>query len=433
MENRPGFAGKDVKMKRYGIFVCLACFFGGIVAAFGAGTSGELEPEAIKAKIREHRMGELLVKARPGAEVHVEQLRHEFWFGAALSSGAFSGRMSAEDQRMYEQTFLANFNAAVTENALKWHDMEREPGQVNYAIVDAILAWTDRYEIPLRGHNIFWGIPNRVQTWLKAMDDATLRETLKARALDIGRRYRGRFAEYDLNNEMLHANYYANRLGPGITKQMADWVKQADPGARLFVNDYDILTGNRLDDYIKHIRGLLEQGVPLAGIGVQGHLHGETFDPKALQNALNELTKFGLPIRITEFNMPGQRSAFMKERNLELTPEQEQAKAKAITDYYRICFAHPAVEGILMWGFWEGANWIRQSSLYRRDWTPTPAAEDYRNLVFKEWWTDTKIKADTNGQCRIRAFYGKYTVTCGAQTKEALLSKEKGQATVSFE
>lgn len=174
-------------------------------------------------------MGELLVKAGPGAEVYVEQLRHEFWFGAALSSGAFSGRMNAEDQRKYEETFLANFNAAVTENALKWHDMERRRGQVNYATVDAILAWTDRHEIPLRGNNIFWGIPNRVQTWLKEMDDATLLQTLKARALDIGRRYHGRFAEYDLNNEMIHANYYADRLGPAITKQMADWVKQADP------------------------------------------------------------------------------------------------------------------------------------------------------------------------------------------------------------
>jgi endo-1,4-beta-xylanase len=420
-------------MKHYRILIGLTFFFSGVVTALGADVSDELKPDAIEARIRQHRMGELIVKARPGAEVHVEQLRHEFWFGAALSSGAFTGRMSAEDQRKYEETFLANFNAAVTENALKWHDMEREPGRVNYAIVDAILAWTDQHEIPLRGHNIFWGIPNRVQTWLKSMDDATLRETLKARALDIGQRYRGRFAEYDLNNEMLHANYYADRLGPGITKQMADWVKQADPGARLFVNDYDILTGNRLDDYIKHIRGLLEQGVPLAGIGVQGHLHGETFDPEALNHALDELAKFSLPIRITEFNMPGQRSAFMKERNLNLTPEQEQAKAKAITDYYRICFAHPAVEGILMWGFWEGANWIRQSSLYRRDWTPTPAAEAYRDLVFKQWWTDSKVKADANGQCKVRAFYGKYTVTCGDQTKQVLLSKEKGQATVSFE
>jgi endo-1,4-beta-xylanase len=424
---------RDTTMNHYKILIGVALFFGGVVTAYGADVSDELKPDAIEARIRQHRMGDLIVKAKPGAEVHVKQLRHEFWFGAALSSGAFSGRMNDEDKRKYEETFLANFNAAVTENALKWHDMERRQGQVNYRTVNAILAWTDKHEIPLRGHNIFWGIPNRVQPWLKEMDDATLRETLKARALDIGQRYRGRFAEYDLNNEMIHTNYYAERLGPGITKQMADWVKQADLNAKLFFNDYDILTGKRLDDYIKHIRGLLEQGAPMAGIGVQGHLHGETFDPKALQHALNELAKISLPIRITEFNMPGQRSVFMKQRNLKLTPQQEQDKAKNITDYYRICFAHPEVDGILMWGFWEGANWIRQSSLYRRDWTPTPAAEAYRDLVFKEWWTDTKVKADANGQCRIRAFYGKYAVTCGDQTKEVLLSKEKGQTTVSFE
>jgi len=104
-----------------------------------------------------------------------------------------------------------------------------------------------------------------------------------------------------------------------------------------------------------------------------------------------------------------------------------------LTDYYRICFAHPAVEGILMWGFWEGANWIPQSSLYRRDWTPTPAAEAYRDLVFRQWWTRWEGKADANGQCRIRAFYGKYAVTSDGQTKQVLLSKQNGQATVRFE
>jgi endo-1,4-beta-xylanase len=420
-------------MKHYKILIGLVLFFAGNVTTYGADVSDELKPDTIEARIQKHRMGDFIIKAGPGAEVHVKQLRHEFWFGAALSSGAFSGRMNEEDKRKYDETFLANFNAAVTENALKWHSMERRQGQVNYDTVDAILAWTDQHEIPLRGHNIFWGIPKYVQPWLKTMDDAILLETLKARALDIGKRYRSRFAEYDLNNEMLHANYYADRLGPDITKQMADWVKQGDPNAKLFFNDYDILTGNRLDDYIKHIRGLLEQGVPLAGIGVQGHLHGENFDPKAMQHALDELAKIGLPIRITEFNMPGQRSAFMRQRNLKLTPEQEQTKAKNLTEYYRICFAHPAVEGILMWGFWEGANWIPQSSLYHRDWTPTPAAEAYRNLVFKEWWTDTKVKTDANGQCRIRAFYGKYNVTCGGQTKEVLLNNEKGSAAVAFE
>lgn len=420
-------------MKRYTILVVLACFFGGVGTVFSAGVSGELRAEAIEARIRRHRMGELVVRAKPGAQVHVEQLRHEFWFGAALSSGAFSGRLSAEDQRRYEETFLSNFNAAVTENALKWHDMERRSGNVNYSVVDAVLAWTDKHDIPLRGHCVFWGVPGRVQNWLKQLDDDDLREALKTRATTIARRYRGRFAEFDLNNEMMHANYYADRLGPGITREMANWFKEADPDARLFVNDYDVLTGNRLEDYIRHIRGLLEQDVPLAGIGVQGHLHGESFDPKALHHALDELAKIGLPICVTEFNMPGQRSAFLRRRDLKLTAEQEQAKAKALTDYYRICFSHPAVEGILMWGFWEGANWIRQSSLYHRDWTPTPAAQAYRDLVFKQWWTRWEGKADANGRCRVRAFYGKYTVTCGAEHKQVLLSKEKGQVTVRFE
>ena len=204
-----------------------------------------------------------------------------------------------------------------------------------------------------------------------------MRLAMEYRARSIGARYRDKFFEYDLNNEMIHANYYEDRLGPEFIKQMALWVKEGDPNAKLFVNDYDILTGKRLDDYVKHIRKLLDMGVPIAGIGVQGHLHGDSFDAEALQNALDTLAKFNLPIRVTEFNFPGQRSKYYSDpanRNAQLSPEEEQVKAQALRDYFRISFAHPAVTGIMMWGFWEGANWIPQSSLYKRDWTPTPAA-----------------------------------------------------------
>ena len=109
---------------------------------------------------------------------------------------------------------------------------------------------------------------------------------------------------------MMHANYYAERFGIGFIRQMALWVKEGDPDAKLCVNDYDITTGNRLDDYVKHIRGLLDAGVPLSGIGVQGHLHGDSFDPAALQKSLDVLSQFKLPIRITEYNFPGQRSKY---------------------------------------------------------------------------------------------------------------------------
>jgi len=398
--------------------VVLGCFHPGLPRATGVD---------LDESIRKARMGTLVVEAAPNVEVRVEQLRHEFWFGAALASQMFSGRMNSEDAAQYKKVFLENFNAAVTENALKWHAMEPQQGQVDYSVVDAILQWTEQHDIPLRGHNIFWGIPNRVQPWLKVMDDATLRETLKARALDIGQRYRGRFAEYDLNNEMLHANYYEERLGLEITRDMASWVRQGDPNAVLFLNDYDILTGRRLDDYITHIRRFLDQGVPLGGIGVQGHLHGDSFDPLVLQNALARLAEFKLPICITEFNFPGQRSKYYGNRGVRLSDEEEQAKAKALADYYRICFAQPAVKGILMWGFWEGANWIPVSSLYRRDWSATPAAEAYRDLVYKQWWTTWRGRTDAQGRCEVRAFYGQHRVAAG--DKEAVVTLKRSEQT----
>ncbi len=383
--------------------------------------------------IRERRCGTLIIQTEPGAQVRVEQLRHEFWFGAALSS-SFFGRDADKrpDTARYKEAFLANFNAAVTENALKWPSMESRRGQVNYEVVDTMLQWCDQNQIPLRGHNIYWGVPNFVQGWVKELSDEDLHAVLKARGLDIGRRYRGRFVEYDLNNEMIHANYYEQRLGKDITRQMADWVRQGDPEAVLFLNDYDILTGRRLDDYIKQIRTLLDQGVPIGGIGVQGHLHGMTFDPEVLQQSLDQLAVFGLPIRVTEFNMPGQRSNYVGRGKAPLTPEEEISKAGLIVDYYRICFAHPAVKGMLMWGFWEGANWIPASSLYRRDWSETPALQAYHDLIYNQWWTKWQGKADANGRCEIRAFYGRYRVSAGQDESTIELKGSEGTATVQL-
>lgn len=378
------------------------------------------------------RKGEIMVKAKPGANVSVEQLDHDFWFGCAISDGIFNGRASVSDQKMYKEKFLQNFNSAVTENAVKWGSMEWRKGQVNYDVVDAILKWTEENDIPLRGHNLFWGIEKFVQPWVKELPDDELEQTLKNRAETITSKYKGRFEEYDLNNEMIHGNYYEERLGPGITKKMAEWAHTGDPGIRLYLNDYDILTGNKLDEYMAHIRNLLQQDIPIDGIGVQGHLHAETFDRGELKRALDSLATFDLPIKITEFNIPGQRSKYYQQRDMELTPEAEQQKAKDLVDYYTICFAHPAVDGILMWGFWEGANWIPQSSLYKRDWSPTPAAEAYQNLIFNEWWTSEKGKTNSAGQFSVPAFYGRYKITVDGKTKEIDFSKAAKKAVVEF-
>lgn len=378
--------------------------------------------------IARNRMGAIVVRTTPGASVTVRQLRHEFWFGATLPGSVFNGKAAPEDVARFKEIFLSHFNAGVIESAFKWHDMERERGRVDYSTVDAMLQWASASEIPLRGHCIFWGVPRYVQPWLKELPDDQLRLAVRQRARSVAARYRGMFAEYDLNNEMIHANYYEERFGPGFAKEMALWVKDGDPAAVLYVNDYDITTGKRLADYSAHIRKLLDAGVPIAGIGVQGHLHGDSFDPVALRDALDELAQFKLPIRITEFNFPGQRSKYYQNRAAQLTPAEEQAKAEALRQFYRICFAHPAVTGIMMWGFWEGANWIPQSSLYKRDWSPTPAAEAYRDLVLKQWRTNWSGQADSSGRVTVPAFHGRHAVVSNGKEIAVELSRASGIA-----
>src|SRR5580765_7317160 len=88
------------------------------------------DTQALTEAIEKHRKGVLVIQAPPDTEVVVEQMRHEFWFGAALANQAFGDSMRPEDRQSYLSTFLTNFNAAVTENALKWHDMEPRRGNV---------------------------------------------------------------------------------------------------------------------------------------------------------------------------------------------------------------------------------------------------------------------------------------------------------------
>jgi len=339
--------------------------------------------------------------------------------------------MDEQNAIIYKQKFLENFNTGVTASSLKWHHMEPEKGKVDFLTTDNILTWADDNKLPLRGHNLYWGI-YYVQDWVKALTDDQLYDELHKRAKTIAPRYKGRFAEYDFNNEMLHGDYYQERLGPGITKKMADWIKEEDPDAKLFLNDYDILTGRLLQEYVDHIKDLQGRGLPIAGIGVQGHLHADDFSRDTLRYALDVLAQFGLPVKITEFNMPGQRSRYQKDTSLIPTKKEEEQFAQNLKDYYRICFAHPAVDAIMMWHFWAGANWIPAASLYRKDWTQTPAAAAYKSLVFDECWTRFRGKSDDEGYCIIRAFFGDHKIKVNGVEKTINLSKQNKTAYMEF-
>jgi endo-1,4-beta-xylanase len=387
--------------------------------------SAKLTPAAIDARIAEIRMGNIMVKTKPGAEVKVEQLRHEFLFGTAIPNSLAEkdeNAMSPEDRKMFLKILAENFNYAVHENALKWYDCEKELNVVDYYLADRIWEMCNELNIPMRGHCIFWAKDQYIMSWLKELNNDQLRASVTRRALSVTRHFKGRIEEFDLNNEMIHGDFFRRRLGYGIINEMAWLAKAGNPDARLYVNDYGILDmGYNAGTYIEQIENLLNNGVPIEGIGCQGHLAhaAPTITPaEHVQKTLDKLARFNLPIKITE-------CLFVF--------DDEQIQAQELKKLFPIYFAHPNVEAILMWGFWEGDHWQPHSAMWKKDWTPTPQALAYRDLVFNRWWTKISGKADDKGTFNTKAFYGDYLISSGGKSQKVTLNKKDKSINVKFE
>lgn len=354
--------------------------------------------------IEAHRTAVITLRTAPNASVRVKQTRHHFQFGTAIMHRAFvpNDRMSEADQETYKRTVLENFNSVVHENEMKWYANERQMGTISYAHADAMLDWSEKHGLYTRGHCVYWGRDTLVQKWQKELSNDALRQRLEQRAKDYLGHFKGRVSEYDMNNEMLHCHYYSNRLGPEIHRQMFEWCRQYDPDASFWVNDYSILSGGQTDRYIQQIDGFLKAGVKLGGIGVQGHF-GSRVDGPGVRAKLDKLARFGLPIKVTEFD---------------LNSKDEDAKALGLVTLYATAFAHPAVDGIYMWGFWQKSHWRPDAAIFNADWSPTLAARYYRKMLFERWWTDTTATADASGVCTVRVFYGRHDITFGSTSRQ---------------
>jgi GH35 family endo-1,4-beta-xylanase len=367
--------------------------------------------------IRRHRMGRLIVLAEPGAQVHVEQQRHAFQFGTALSNRLFNGSMDDEPETLNRalRVIRENFNAAVPENAMKWGQVERERGREQWETFDRMLAFCLENGMFVRGHCLLWSY--RTPGWVKGLDDQALQGAAEERIRGTLERYRRRVDEYDLNNEMLIGSYFKDRLGDAIRAHMFKFAHGIAPETPMYLNEAGILRGQWLDRYVKLVDGLLEAGAPVGGIGIQAHPRQGIPSTDQIQTVLDRLAQFDLPIKITEF-------AVGEEAGGEAPAQLERL--------YRVAFAHPAVEGIYMWGFWEGAHWRPPAALWRRDFTLRPAGEMFRQLVFEEWWTDAAVVADAEGRVEVPAFFGTHAVTVGGRTRQVELSPEAGEVRVDM-
>lgn len=323
----------------------------------------------------------------PGATVSVKQTKHRFAFGTALN-----GNISNPQYATFAKT---NFEWAVMENESKWYANEPTRSNVTYTAADAITNFCYTNGITLRGHCLFWAVDANVQSWVTNLNDADLRTHLTNRLNSAVNHFRGTFGAWDVNNEMLHGNYYGNRLGNGINSWMFQYARSLNTNLQLFVNDYNVVAGGETAAYIAQIQSLLASNAVVGGIGAQGHF-GSTISPSLTETRLDSLATLNIPIWITEYDSLN---------------ADENVRADNLEILYRMAFSKAAVDGVMMWGFWGGSHWRgTNAAIVNLDWTLNAAGVRYQSLL-NEWTTRTNGVADAGGGFNFRGFHGSYDVT----------------------
>ncbi|ELU08453.1 hypothetical protein CAPTEDRAFT_53453, partial [Capitella teleta] len=253
---------------------------------------------------------------------------------------AFGSAMQASYLKYagYEDYFYSLFNWATPVNSLKWRITEKTKVSISFVYRNIMVSihriCFEKRTISIRGHCISWDKEEKIMDWLSGLSPSEIMQNVKRRIHYIIERFSGKVHHWDVNNEIIPQQWYEKNTGnPQFTQSMMRTAHLADPNATLFLNEYNILNNGRTSS-----GAFLSNGVPLGALGIQSHigLPGSFFDRR-----LDKTASLGLPIWITEFNLEW---------------EDVNERAAKVEDALRLFFSHPAVEGIVLWGFWNETN-----------------------------------------------------------------------------
>jgi uncharacterized protein (TIGR03437 family) len=348
------------------------------------------------------------------AGIEIRMTAHQFGFGTAVQSELLLASGAAADG--YRRTFLENFNRATPENDLKWTEWSVNPERALRG-----LDWLRANGIKqVRGHNLVWPdwqyLPVSLRGFaaspsgLQAEIDRHIATTTAATA--------GLVSEWDVLNEPVTNTTLQKIIGGSA---MAAWFATAragDPAARLYVNDYNLIEGGGNDT--PHQAGLdavlqTLKEAPVDGIGLQAHMQGQLTDPARVYEILSRYGAYKRDLQMTE---------------LDIDVEDEGLQSEYLSDLLTMAFSHPALSGVTLWGFWEGAHFRPNAALWRTDWTPKPAGTVWRELVSGKWRSGLNTRTDADGAVRFRGFGGSYeaVVTIGGVRRVIPFALRAGQS-----
>jgi len=236
-----------------------------------------------------------------------------------------SSRWAKLDQReKHLDTIAAHYNMALSESYMRPKYTQPQQGVFVWDKVDSMMQWSESQGMTTRGHFLVWDAPSQNPTWLTDRVWSTspnrwtreqLLAILKTHIDSVVGHFKGRVLEWDVVNEAvtssqadgLERSWWYNIIGPDYIDSAFTWAHRADPNAWLYINEYDAdkdysATAVKADTLYSVVKRLVEKGVPVHGVGLQGHM-GNWINATTLSSNIARYADLGLRVSLTEVDL----------------------------------------------------------------------------------------------------------------------------------
>jgi endo-1,4-beta-xylanase len=280
---------------------------------------------------------------------------------AAVTSGRRIGtavQSALLNDARYSGTVAREFNYLTAEYEMKWGAIEAIRGSNSFFAGDAIVSFARGQGMDIKGHALLWH--QSLPGWVSGLSVSDLRTAVATHIREVAGHYRGRVHAWDVVNEAvsddgmgLRDTVFRQKLGDGYIAEAFRLAREADPGALLFYNDYGGEGGGAKSNRIYElVRGLLADGVPIDGIGLQMHVsaNNRPSDGSIAAN-IQRLAGLGLLVHISEMDVKMNGVAGSTAQRLE-------AQKTAYKSIVTVCLAEPRCEAVTFWGVSDAHTWI---------------------------------------------------------------------------
>jgi endo-1,4-beta-xylanase len=302
--------------------------------------------------------------------------RADLLIGTAVNTSALA------DDTAYRKSTAKEFSSVTAENVMKWEAVEPERGVYDWSEADDLIRFAHDNGQAVRGHTLVWH--SQLPTWLTSgvadgsIDSDELRAILKNHITTQVKHFKGKIYQWDVVNEVfeedgtLRNSIWLQKLGPSYIADAFRWAHEADPKAKLFVNDYNVEGINaKSTAYYELAKQLRAEGVPVQGFGIQGHLGIQYGFPGNVAANLKRFDDLGLETAFTEVDVRM------------ILPVDDTKLARQADDYRRLldaCLATAGCKSFTVWGHTDKYSWIPDvfdgqgaANLLDENYAPKPA------------------------------------------------------------